>query len=95
MITASILFSIAAITLIWTIIITAVSHKGEWLFTLILSFMLAIIGIAQISLTPTDSDVRKGKANYIEKNHIEVLNGDTINTYKTYSIEWNKEHQLN
>lgn len=91
MITASILFSMAAINLIWTIIITAVSHKGEWLFTLILSFTLATFGIAKISLTPTNSDVRKGKANYIEKNHIEVLNGDTINTYKTYSLEWNKE----
>lgn len=91
MIAAFILFSIAATSFIWSIIITVVSHKVEWLFTLILSFTLCVFGIAQISLTPTISDVRKGKANYIEQNHIEILNGDTINTYKTYSLEWNKQ----
>lgn len=91
MITASILFSIAAINMIWTIIITFVSHKVEWLFCTILTFILVVIGIAQISDTPTNSDVRKGKAQYVEQNHIEILNGDTINTYKTYSIKWNKQ----
>ena len=91
MITASILFSIAAINLIWTIIITFVSHKAEWLFSLIISFTLIVFGIAKISCTPTNYDVRKGKAQYVEQNHIEILNGDTINSYKTYSLEWNKQ----
>lgn len=91
MITASILFSIAAINLIWTIIIAFVSRNPFWLLSIIISFCLSIIAIAAMSNTPTDSNVKKGNAYYVEQNHIEVLNGDTINTYKTYSIEWKKE----
>ena len=89
MITAYILFTIAATNLIWCFIILTVSREPLWLITLILSFVFSVFGIAKISQTPTNSDVKKGKAYYIEQNHIEVLNGDTVNTYKTYSIEWN------
>lgn len=87
---ALILFSIAATNLIWSIIITVVSNHGEWLFSFILSFILGVFGLAAISNNPTHSDVKKGKAYYVEQNHIEVLNGDTVNTYKTYSIEWKR-----
>jgi hypothetical protein len=85
---AIILCSIAATNLIWTIIITVVSDNAAWLFSLILSFTLSVFGLAAISNSPTNSDIKKGKAYYVEQNHIEVLNGDTVNTYKTYSIEW-------
>lgn len=91
MIAAFILFSIAITSLIWSIIITVVTHDEAWLFSLILPFVLSACGVAAISTTPTDSNVRNGNACYIEQNHIEVLNGDTINTYKTYSIEWKKQ----
>jgi hypothetical protein len=90
MIAALILFSIAATNLIWCII-TAVATKDEaWLFSLILSGVLSIIGVATILEAPTDTDVKNGKAHYVEQNHIEVVNGDTINNYKTYEIVWIK-----
>lgn len=91
MIAALILFSIAATNLIWGIITTFTTKEGEWLLSLILTVVLSMVGVITIFDTPTDSDIRKGKAHYVEQNHIEVLNGDTINTYKTYSLEWKKE----
>ena len=44
-------------------------------------------GIARDS-TPTNKDVKNGKAYYVEQNHVEIVNGDTINNYKTYEIVW-------
>lgn len=90
MIAALILFSIAATNLIWSIIITAVTKSEEWLFCFILSAAISILGVGFIFDSPTNSNVRKGNAHYVEQTHIEVLNGDTINTYKTYSLEWKK-----
>lgn len=95
MIAALILFSIAATNLIWCIITAFATKYEEWLFSLILSGVLSIIGVATILEAPTDSDVKKGDAYYVEQNHIEVLNGDTVNTYKTYSIEWKKSLDKN
>lgn len=90
MIAAIILFSIAATNLIWSII-TAFATKGaEWLLSILLTVLLSMVGVITIFDTPTDSDVRKGNAYYVEQNHIEILNGDTVNTYKTYSMEWKK-----
>ena len=93
MIAALILFSIAATNLIWCIITAVATKDEEWLFSLILSGVLSIIGVATILESPTDTDVKTGNAYYVEQNHIEVLNGDTVNTYKTYSIEWNKSNK--
>jgi hypothetical protein len=47
-----------------------------------------MIGVITLDSIPTNKDVRKGEAYYIEQNHIEVVNGDTVNNYKTYQIEW-------
>lgn len=88
MTTALILFSIAATNLIWSIITTFVTEKGGWLLGLILSVFLSIIGVVTILEVPTNSDVKEGKAYYVEQNHVEVVNGDTINNYKTYQIVW-------
>lgn len=57
---------------------------------MLLALPINIIGFAKLDLTPTDKDVKNGKAYYVERNHIEILNGDTINNYKTYEIIWNQ-----
>lgn len=90
MIAALILFSIAATNLIWGIITAFATKEEGWLFCLLLTVLLSMVGVITIFDTPTDSDVRKGNAHYVEQAHIEVLNGDTINTYKTYEIIWNQ-----
>lgn len=90
MIAALILFSIAATNLIWSIITAFTTKEAEWLLSLILTVVLSMVGVITIFDTPTDSDVRKGKAHYVEQNHVEVVNGDTINNYKTYEIVWIK-----
>ena len=88
MITATILFSIAIIIAVWCITVSITTELEMWLFFLILSIFCMVGGMAVVDSTPTNKDVREGEAHYIEQNHIEVVNGDTINTYKTYQIVW-------
>ena len=88
MITATILFSIAIIIAVWCITVSITTELEMWLFFLILSIFCMVGGIAVVDSTPTNKDVREGEAHYIEQNHIEVVNDDTINTYKTYQIVW-------
>lgn len=56
----------------------------------VVSIVFGVCGVASLDLTPTNMDVREGEAHYIEQNHVEVVNGDTVNVYKTYQIEWNR-----
>ena len=58
------------------------------LFSLFSLFFLMFFGVTNWP-NPTDSDVKNGKAIYIE-NHQVGLNeqGDTIYNYKTYKKEW-------
>ena len=88
MITATILFSIAIIIAVWCITVSITTELEMWLFFLILSIFCMVGGMAVVDSTPTNKDVREEEAHYIEQNHIEVVNGDTINTYKTYQIVW-------
>lgn len=90
MIAAMILFSIAGTLAICGIIFTCVSGVTEWMFTLLISAVLNAFGLAAFFTTPRPLNVREGTAHYVEQNHIEVVNGDTVNNYKTYQIEWNQ-----
>lgn len=83
-----ILFSIAVAIAVWCITVSSITKSGIWLLFLIFSTFCVIIGVATIDMTPMNKDVREGEAHYVEQNHIEVVNGDTINTYKTYQIVW-------
>lgn len=88
MIAAMILFSIAGTILLWSIIVSITTNNWYWLLGLSITTVLSFIGISILYATPTNKDVREGEAHYIEQNHIEVVNGDTINNYKTYQIVW-------
>ena len=90
MIAAIILFSVAVVIAVWCITMSNTTESDMWLLFLIPSLFCVIGGVAVIDLTPTNKDVREGEAHYVEQNHIEVVNGDTINTYKTYQIVWNQ-----
>ena len=90
MITAIILFTIAIGIAVWCITVSSNTKLYLWLLFLIPSIYCVLIGIVIIDSFPTNKDVRKGKAHYIEQHHIELFNGDTINTYKTYQIVWNQ-----
>ena len=90
MIAAMILFTIAIGIAVWCITVSSMTKEGEWLLFLIFAVVGASGGAVALDLTPTNKDVRKGEAHYIEQNHIEVLNGDTVNNYKTYQIVWNQ-----
>lgn len=90
MIIAMILFSIAIAIAVWSITVSSITKSDIWLLPLIFSVFCVIIGIAIIDTTPTNKDVREGEAYYIEQNHIETVNGDTIYNYKTYQIVWNQ-----
>ena len=88
MITAIILFSIAVVIAVWCITVDSTTKSGMWLLFLTPSALFIVGGIAAIDLTPTNKDVREGEAHYVEQNHIEIVNGDTVNNYKTYEIVW-------
>lgn len=88
MIAAIILFSITVGVAVWSITVSSLTKEGEWLLFLVFAFVGTLGGVIVLDLTPTNKDVRKGKAHYVEQTHIEVVNGDTINTYKTYQIVW-------
>lgn len=90
MIAAMILFPIAVGIAVWCITMSSFTKSETWLLFLIFSLFCMLGGIATIDITPTDKNVRKGEAHYIEQNHVEVVNGDTINAYKTYEIVWIK-----
>ena len=88
MIAAMILFTIAIGIAVWCITVSSITEEVIWLLSLIFAGLCVMLGVITLDLTPTNKDVRKGEAHYIEQNHIELLNGDTINTYKTYEIVW-------
>lgn len=90
MIVATILFTIAGVILLFSIIAGAHTNTPEWLLLIVISLVLSASGAVILKETPRNTHVRKGEAHYVEQNHIEVVNGDTVNNYKTYQIEWNK-----
>lgn len=85
---AIVLLFIAGTTLLWSIIAGSVTGNEYWFLELIITILCSIVGIGMLCDVPTDNDVKEGKAHYIEQNHIEVVNGDTVNNYKTYQIVW-------
>ena len=88
MIAAIILFSLAVGIAVWSITVSSLTREIEWLLFLVFALAGATGGAAVLASTPTNKNVREGKAHYVEQNHIERVNGDTVNTYKTYQIEW-------
>lgn len=88
MIAAMILFSIAIGVAVWCITVSSITDEAIWLLFLIFAGFCIMGGIVSIDSTPTNKDVRDEKAHYVEQNHIEVVNGDTVNIYKTYQIQW-------
>lgn len=88
MIAVTILFTLAGVILLFSIIALAHTNTPEWLLLIIISAVLSVGGAVTLKETPRNTHVRKGKAHYVEQNHIEVVNGDTVNNYKTYKIEW-------
>jgi hypothetical protein len=83
-----ILFTIAIGIAVWCITVSSITKETMWLLFLIFTGFCVMGGGITLDSTPTNKDVRKGKAHYIEQNHTEVVNGDTVNNYKTYEIVW-------
>ena len=88
MIVAMILFPIAVGIAVWCITVSSTTKSSIYLLFLIFAWFCVMAGVITLDSIPTNEDVREGKAHYIEQNHIEIVNGDTINTYKTYQIQW-------
>lgn len=87
---AIILFVLAIILIIIGITLAIYTKIPEYLFFVCFAIMFGMIGLAIQYPIPNDDDVKEGTAHYVEQNYIEVINGDTINNYKTYRIEWIK-----
>lgn len=85
-----ILFPIAVGIAVWCITVSSIKNEPIWLLFLIFAGFCIMGGGIALDSTPTNKDVKNGKAYYVEQNHIEVVNGDTVNNYKTYQIVWNQ-----
>lgn len=90
MIVATILFALAIGISVWSITVSSTTKSEIWLLFLIFTVFCLIGGLIALDLTPTNKDVRKGNAHYVEQTHVEIVDGDTINNYKTYEIVWNQ-----
>lgn len=88
MIVAMILFPIAVGIAVWCITVSSIANEPIWLLFLIFSLFCVMGGGIALDLTPTTKAVKEGRAHYVEQNHVEIVNGDTINNYKTYEIVW-------
>ena len=75
---------------VWSITVSSLTKQCDWLVFLIFTLVGVAGGIVVLDSIPTNKDVRDGKAYYVEQNHIEIVNGDTVTNYKTYQIEWNQ-----
>ena len=85
---AIILIALAIIIIVGSVGSSFIAKIPEFLFALPFGFILFIVGLSIQYPIPNDEDVKNGKAYYVEQNHIEVVNGDTVNNYKTYEIVW-------
>ena len=88
MIAAMILFPIAVGIAVWCITVSSITDEPIWLLFLIFALFCTMGGAIVLDYTPTNKDVKEGRAHYVEQNHVEIVNGDTINTYKTYQAVW-------
>ena len=88
MIAAMILFPIAVGIAVWCITVSSITEEAIWLLFLIFAGFCIMGGGIALDSTPTNKDVKNGKAYYVEQNHVEIVNGDTVNNYKTYEIVW-------
>ena len=87
---AIILFVLAILSIVISITLAIRTKMVEYLFLLLFAFIFFIVGLAVQYSIPTNTDVKEGKAHYVEQCHIEIINGDTVNNYKTYKIVWNQ-----
>ena len=86
-----VLFSIAVIWSIITMVLCASKDKTYGIFFVPIVFISAL-GIALLFPSPKFSDLATGKAQYITSIHSEVNEqGDTISSYKTYKLVWKDE----
>jgi hypothetical protein len=88
MIAAMILFPIAVGIAVWCITVSSIKDEPIWLLFLIFALFCTMGGAIVLDYIPTNKDVKEGRAHYVEQNHVEIVNGDTINNYKTYQAVW-------
>ena len=90
-ITSIVLFSIAIIWSIITIILCALKDKTYGIFFVPI-IVISVAGVMSLFPNPKYSDLETGKAQYITKIHSKVNEqGDTISSYKTYELVWKDE----
>lgn len=62
-----------------------VSWNAKWMLSWIPLTIFIAVGAVMVSVTPTEGDVLKGKAHYVEVYY--TYDNDTI---KTYHLNWDK-----
>lgn len=70
---------------IFCVTMAFVSWNANWMWSWIPFMIFIIVGVVMVGETPTEGDVLKGRAHYVEVYH--TYDNDTI---KTYHLNWNK-----
>lgn len=79
-----------ALVVITISIMLAIYEEEILILVALFGVALLLVPVNEIKETPTDNDVKKGKAHYVETKHQEIVDNDTIR-YSTYEIKWKEE----
>ena len=89
-----VIYTLAGIGIILTTIAIKKYDKAWAFLFYVPCTILCILGLASLYPAATERDLQSGMAELYK--HVNVTtneNGDTMNTYTTYTIEWKKEFE--
>lgn len=88
--TLGIVFLCLALVVITISIMLAIYENEFLILAALIGVALLFAPVMETKETPTDNDVKNGKAHYVETKHQEIGGDDTIR-YSTYEIKWKEE----
>lgn len=87
--TAFIIISLIIGVILLCLAIYNVVKEDDYYFMpiVVIAGIYLLCSILYFALSPTDTDVRSGTAEYVKKHHVEISSNDTIE-YDLYRLEW-------
>ena len=88
--TLGIVFLCFALVVITISIMLVIYEDKILILVALFGVALLLVPIIEIKETPTNNDVKNGKAHYVETKHQEIGSDYSIR-YSTYEIKWKEE----
>ena len=68
-------------------------HEPGFVPIAVLVGIYLLSSLLHFVFSPTDNDVRNGKAEYVKEHHIEISNNDTVE-YDLYRLDWIRNNKV-